>query len=406
MRWDNLRSSGSGEADPVPALIPKGAVVRTFDTPGFRGITFYEVHARSIINRVPGASRVPFEWTINPYRGCSHACVYCFARKTHSYLDLDTGHDFDSKIIVKVNAPELVRRELAAPRWRAAAGRPSIAIGANVDCYQRAEGRYRLMPGILRALIDAAQPFSILTKGSLILRDVDLLAEAAQVTSVGANVSVGFTDERAWRPVEPGTPSPRKRLEVCATLNERGIGCGVLMAPILPYLTDSPRELERTVRAIAEAGATRVTPIVLHLRPGAREWFLSWLSREHPRLMPRYLELYGRGAYAPKAYQEGVAARVRELAERYGIGKSARRPGRTAPPTAPTPTPAPAPTTASAPRAASPASPAPAPSDGAETPSDAASAPSASAAAAGTAALSPGRPARRAKPAAEQLTLL
>lgn len=322
MRWDNLRSSEGGEAGPAPALFPAGTVARTFDTPGFRGITFYEVRARSIINRVPASSRVPFEWTINPYRGCSHACVYCFARKSHSYLDLDTGLDFDSKIVVKVNAPELTRRELAAPRRWAGGARPPIAIGANVDCYQRAEGRYRLMPGILRALIDAAHPFSILTKGSLILRDLDLLGEAAEVTRVGVNVSVGFTDERAWRPVEPGTPAPRKRLEVCATLNERGIGCGVLMAPILPYLTDSPGELERTVRSIAEAGATHVTPIVLHLRPGAREWFLAWLSREHPRLVPRYLELYGRGAYAPRAYTERVVGRVRELAERYGIGRA------------------------------------------------------------------------------------
>ncbi|MEV5410089.1 Rv2578c family radical SAM protein [Thermopolyspora sp. NPDC052614] len=340
MRWDNLRPSATGEGDSAPALIPRGAVVRTFDTPEFRGITFYEVQARSIINRVPGSSRVPFEWTINPYRGCSHACVYCFARKSHTYLDLDAGRDFDSKIIVKVNAAELARRELAAPRWRAAAGRPHIALGANVDCYQRAEGRYRLMPGILRALIDAAQPFSILTKGSLILRDLELLTEAAHVTGVQANVSVGFTDERAWRPVEPGTPSPRKRLEVCATLNEHGVGCGVLMAPILPYLTDSPAQLERTVRAIAEAGATHVTPIVLHLRPGAREWFMAWLSREHPRLVPRYLELYGRGAYAPRAYQERVAATVRELAERHGVGRSAARPahaGSAPPPAAPAP---------------------------------------------------------------------
>ena len=326
MRWENLRSPDAGETGPAPALFPEGAVARTFDTPEFRGITFYEVRARSIINRVPATSRVPFEWTINPYRGCSHACVYCFARKSHSYLDLDTGRDFDSKIIVKVNAPELTRKELAARRRRTGGVRSGIAIGANVDCYQRAEGRYRLMPGILRALIDAAQPFSILTKGSLILRDLDLLAEAAEVTRVGVNVSVGFTDERAWRPVEPGTPSPRKRLEVCATLNERGIGCGVLMAPILPYLTDSPAQLEHAVRSIAEAGATQITPIVLHLRPGSREWFLSWLSREHPRLVPRYLELYGRGAYAPRAYTERIIARVRELAERHGVGRAVRRP--------------------------------------------------------------------------------
>jgi len=139
---------------PAPMLFEQRAVTRTFDTPGFRGMTFFEVQAKSIINRVPDAVQLPFRWTINPYRGCSHSCVYCFARKSHNYLDLDSGHDFDSKIVVKVNAPDLVRKELAAPKWRGA----PIAMGTNVDCYQRAEGRYRLMPGILTALRDAANP--------------------------------------------------------------------------------------------------------------------------------------------------------------------------------------------------------------------------------------------------------
>ncbi|GII58313.1 radical SAM protein [Planotetraspora thailandica] len=332
MRWDNLRlTDHEPQAAPAP-LFARGAVARTFDTPDFRGITFYEIHARSIINRVPGASRVPFEWTINPYRGCSHACTYCFARKTHEYLDLGSGEDFDSKIIVKVNAAELVRKELAVPRW---AGR-HIAMGTNVDCYQRAEGRYKLMPGILAALRDAANPFSILTKGSLILRDLGLLVEANDVTDVGTAVSVGFVDDAMWRAVEPGTPHPRKRLEVCATLNEHGIRCGVLMAPILPYLTDTPEMLDETVRRIAESGAVHISPIVLHLRPGAREWFLAWLSREHPRLVPRYMELYGRGAYAPKAYQERVHREVEALARHHGIGRSSPRAART-PPARPAP---------------------------------------------------------------------
>ncbi|RCG26835.1 radical SAM protein [Sphaerisporangium album] len=348
MRWDNLRlggppessepspargAGGSGQGAPAVPLIARGAVAKRFDTPEFRGMTFYEIQARSIINRVPAASQVPFEWTINPYRGCTHACVYCFARRTHEYLDLDSGRDFDSKIIVKVNAPELVRKELAAPRW---GGHP-IAMGTNVDCYQRAEGRYRLMPGILSALRDHRNPFSILTKGALILRDLDLLAEAAQVTEVSTAVSVGFLDEQVWRAVEPGTPRPARRLEVCATLTEHGVRCGVLMAPVLPYLTDSPAQLERTVRAIAEAGAAHVTPIVLHLRPGAREWFLAWLGREHPRLVPRYLELYGRGAYAPKAYRERVARQVREFAAACGMGRRASSARQAEAPRAPAP---------------------------------------------------------------------
>ncbi|GGO63555.1 Rv2578c family radical SAM protein [Nonomuraea cavernae] len=319
MRWDNLRLTATGDqADPAVPLFSGGAVTRTFDTPEFRGMTFYEIRARSIINRVPAASQVPFTHTINPYRGCGHRCVYCFARKSHEYLDLDAGADFDSKIVVKVNAAELARRELAAPRWQGG----HVAMGANVDCYQRAEGRYRLMRGILAALRDAANPFSILTKGTLILRDLDLLTEAAEVTEVGANVSAGFLDPDVWRAVEPGTPAPHRRLEVCATLNDHGIGCGVLMAPILPYLTDSPAQLARTVREIAASGATHIAPIVLHLRPGAREWWLAWLAREHPRLVPRYLELYGRGAYAPKAYQERVTGQVKELAARHGVGRA------------------------------------------------------------------------------------
>jgi DNA repair photolyase len=242
----------------------------------------------------------------------------CFARSTHTYLDLDSGADFNSKIVVKVNAPELARRELAAPKWPG----EHVAMGTNVDCYQRAEGRYRLMPGIIGALRDAANPFSILTKGTLILRDLDLLAEAAEVTDVGLNVSVGFSDRELSRSVEPGTPSPEARLGICSAFTERGLRCGVLMGPVLPYLTDSPGQLEATVRLIAEAGAAHVTPIVLHLRPGAREWFLRWLGENFPDLVKPYLSLYGRGAYAPKAYQQQIAGRVRELAVRYDVGRS------------------------------------------------------------------------------------
>jgi DNA repair photolyase len=196
-------------------------------------------------------------------------------------------------------------------------------MGTNVDPYQRAEGRYRLMRGILEALRDFRNSFSILTKGSLILRDLDLLQQCAAEASVATNVSVGFIDRDLWRSLEPGTQSPAKRLEVCRTLNEAGISCGVLMAPILPFLSDSPSLLSSTIREIAEAGATHVSPIVLHLRPGAREWFTKWLSEHHPDLLERYGRLYGKGAYAPKAYQELVSGRVFELAERHGIGRAA-----------------------------------------------------------------------------------
>ncbi len=325
MRWDNLRLETGPEDDRLTApLFEQGAVARTFDTPEFRGMTFYEVRARSIINRVPEASRVPFRFTINPYRGCGHACVYCFARKTHTYLDLDHGADFDRKVVVKVNAPDLLRKELSSPRW---AGE-HIAMGTNVDPYQRAEGRYRLMRGILEALRDFASPFSILTKGTLILRDLDLLREAAEVTEVGTSFSVGFVDEELSRLVEPGTPRPAARLEAVRKLNEAGIPCGVLMAPILPFLADDDEHLEETVEAIAAAGATHVSPIVLHLRPGAREWWTAWLQRERPELLPRFRKLYGRGAYAPKEYQAEVGAKVRDLAGRFGLGRNTAREAR------------------------------------------------------------------------------
>jgi DNA repair photolyase len=297
MRWEGLRT-------------------RTFDTPDFAGMTFYEVAAKSIINRVPAQSRVPFQWTINPYRGCSHACRYCFARNTHTYLDLDAGRDFDTQVVVKVNAGTLLRKELAAPRW--AGGH--IAMGTNVDCYQRAEGRYRLMPGIIAALRDFANPFSILTKGTLILRDLDLLREAATVTSVGLSFSVGFVDEALWRSVEPGTPAPRRRLAAVRRLTDAGFAVGVLMAPILPGLADDDQSIEDTVAAIAASGAVSATPLPLHLRPGAREWYLGWLRQIRPDLVPRYRALFGDGSYSPKTYQRELTERVRAAARRHGIG--------------------------------------------------------------------------------------
>ncbi|GAB7041908.1 MULTISPECIES: Rv2578c family radical SAM protein [Catenuloplanes] len=346
MRWANLSAppddgfpqepslGAAPAAPPLPLALPS-AVVRTFDTPGFAGMTFYEVRAKSIINRVPGSSRVPFEWTINPYRGCGHACTYCFARNTHTYLDLDAGHDFDTRVVVKVNAGELVRRELAARGWRG----EHVAMGTNVDCYQRAEGRYRLMPEIIAALRDFANPFSVLTKGTLILRDLPLLREAASVTRVGISMSVGFVDESVWRSAEPGTPSPRRRLDAVAALTDAGFAVGVLMAPILPGLTDTAASIDETVAAIAASGAVSVTPLPLHLRPGAREWYARWIGRHHPHLVPRYRELYRAGSYAPKAYQREVAALVRAAARRHGLDGAAPGAARAvpAPPAEPEP---------------------------------------------------------------------
>ncbi len=319
MRWDNLSitPAGAGPQALLP-LGPAGAVVRTFDTPGFADMTFFEIRARSIISKVPRTSAVPFDWTINPYRGCGHACVYCFARHTHTYLDLDPGHDFDTKVVVKVNAPDLLRRELAAPGWDPA----PIAMGTNVDCYQRAEGRYQLMRGIIAALRDWANPFSILTKGTLITRDLDLLQQAAAVTSVRVSFSVGFVDEAIWREVEPGTPSPRRRLDAVRHFADAGFPVTVLMAPVLPGLTDTDDSIETTVAAIAAAGAASVVPLFLHLRPGAREWYGAWLARSRPELVTRYREIYRDRSYAPKAIQRELSARVNAAARRYGLNRA------------------------------------------------------------------------------------
>ena len=253
---------------------------RTFDTPHFRGIEFIEAEAKTIINHVPG-NYLPFNHTINPYRGCSHACSYCFARSTHTFMDMNAGRDFETKIVVKVNAPEKLHFELAAKRWK---GEP-IAMGTATDPYQRAEGRYRLMPGIIRALIDYRNPFSILTKGTLILRDLDLLQDAAAITDVSTAMSIPTQDDDVWRKSEPGTPHPRKRIDAVRRLNESGIPCGVMIAPILPGITDDPMKLMDVVRAAVDAGATFVTPILLHLRPVVREHFMGWLGETYPELV-------------------------------------------------------------------------------------------------------------------------
>lgn len=303
---------------------------RTWDTPQFRGIEFLEVEAKSIINHVPG-NYLPFNWTINPYRGCSHACSYCFARPTHTYLDMDAGRDFESKIVVKVNAPELLRRELRAKRWKG----EGIAMGTATDPYQRAEGRYRIMRRLIQTLIEYRNPFSILTKGTLILRDLELLAEAASVTTVSTAFSIGTVDEEVWRKSEPGTPHPRKRIEAVRRLNEAGVPCGVLMAPVLPGISDSEGQMRATMQACLEAGATHVSPLLLHLRPKVKEVYMEWLAREYPDLVPTYESMY-RSAYGSKEAQAGFKAKRRALMSSLPGGSGRPRP-RPRPPRPPQP---------------------------------------------------------------------
>ncbi|MBO0715418.1 MAG: radical SAM protein [Acidimicrobiales bacterium] len=291
---------------------------RRVGTGEFRGLEFLEVQARQVINRVPESSRMPFRWTINAYRGCSHACAYCFARPTHEWLGLDTGADFERRIVVKVNAVERVRAELASPRWSG----ELVAMGTNTDPYQRAEGKYRLTRGIVEALSAAANPFSILTKSTLILGDLERLAEAARRTRVRADLSIGTLDEEVWRISEPGTPHPRQRVAAVARLNQAGIPSGVLVAPVLPGLSDRPDQLEEVVNACVEAGAAFVSVVPLHLRPGVAEHYLAWLDAVRPDLVAEYERRYrGRAYLARKDRQELselVASLVARARRRYG----------------------------------------------------------------------------------------
>jgi DNA repair photolyase len=294
-------------------------LLRSVQVPEFPGLTFHEVRAKSALNHVPGESAMPFPWTINPYRGCSHSCVYCFARRTHEWLELDAGRDFDTQVVVKTNLVDVLRKELGRSSWK----REHVALGTNTDPYQRAEGRYRLMPGVIQALADSGTPFSILTKGTLLRRDLPLLVAAARDVPVGLGVSMAIWDDDLHHALEPGVPTPRARLDLVRALTDAGLPCGVFMAPVLPGLTDGLEQLDAAIGAVAAAGATGVTVIPLHLRPGAREWFMAWLAREHPELVARYQQLYARRAYVPADYRTRLAQRVAPLLAEHGLDRQA-----------------------------------------------------------------------------------
>jgi DNA repair photolyase len=316
MRWDAQRLDVD-ELTALPGMPSIRGLLRSVQVPEFPGLTFHEVRAKSALNHVPGESSMPFPYTINPYRGCSHSCRYCFARKTHEWLELDAGRDFDTQVVVKTNLVDALRRELARPSWT----REHVALGTNTDPYQRAEGRYKLMPGVIRALAESGTPFSILTKGTLLRRDVPLLAEAALDVPVGLGVSMAIWDDELHAGLEPGVPSPRARLDLVKTLADAGLPCGVFLAPVLPGLTDGTAHLDDALGAIAAVGATGVTVIPLHLRPGAREWFMAWLSREHAELVPRYEQLYARRAYVPAEYRTWLSQRVAPLLAKHGLDR-------------------------------------------------------------------------------------
>src|SRR5829696_3506106 len=299
MRWES-QTVEPDQQGRLPGY--REAVVRRFDAPEALNTRFHEIRTKSALNKVPGGSRVPFNWTVNPYRGCSHACAYCFARPTHEYLDLNAREDFEQEILVKVNVPEVLRAELAKPSWKG----ETVAMGTNTDPYQWVEGRYKLMRGIWEAFRDAGNPCSILTKSPLVLRDLDLLKQIREVTEVSACLSVPTLDEKAWRATEPHTPNPRARLEAVAELNRNGIPTGILIAPLMPGINDAPEQVARIVELATEADATYIGGNTLFLRGSVREIFFGWLREHRPDLIPRYERLYSRGAYVPEAERRTI----------------------------------------------------------------------------------------------------
>jgi DNA repair photolyase len=277
------------------------------------GIVFEEIECKTIINKVSAANR-HFNYTINPYRGCQHACIYCFARGTHEYLGYDGGRDFESRIIVKTNAAVVVRQELRRPSWK----RELIVLGTACDPYQQAEMKYGITRGILQVLLDFAQPVHMLTKSPSVLRDLDLWSRLADVTDAQVAFSVPTLDEAIWKKTEPGTAPPLKRLEAMRELTTAGVPCGVMVAPIIPGLTDDDAHIEEVVAAAKQHGASFVTPNVLFLKPGTKEWFMPALREAYPHLAGKY-ERYYRGPYAPKDYTREVVAKVARIRERCGF---------------------------------------------------------------------------------------
>ena len=272
-----------------------------------------EITCKSLLNRidVPG---FPFRWTLNPYRGCRHACRYCYARPTHEFWGMNAGIDFDQRVFAKVNAPQVLREELRKPRWQ---GEP-VAIGTASDPYEPAEAQYRLTRQIVEVMTEFRNPVSITTKGVLVRRDVDVLRELYHAADAQVIFSVGSVDEKVWKLIEPGTPSPRARLEAMQYLVECGIPAGVMMAPLLPGISDSAEAIDETVQAAAQHHAQFLSANLLFLKPGSREWFMPMLRESYPHLTPGYQRLY-RNTYAGKDYTESVMSLVDEARRRHRL---------------------------------------------------------------------------------------
>jgi DNA repair photolyase len=280
---------------------------------------YREEPCRSALNRVKG---MMFTWSLNPYMGCVHRCTFCYVRAFERRADRPADERYGTSIRVKVNVVEVLRKELARPSWE----RDSVAVGAATDPYQPAEGRYRLTRGCIEAFAEASNPFSLITRGPMIVRDLDVLAEAARRAKVSVTFSIPTLDEEVWRKTEPSTAHPRQRLRAVTELVEAGIKVGVGMAPILPGISDRPEQLREVVKAAREAGATGVWTNLLFLRPGTREHFLEQLARDWPEQLTHYLELYKGRAYLPNAETTPLRRRVEELAREYGVRDRRVRP--------------------------------------------------------------------------------
>jgi DNA repair photolyase len=283
------------------------------------GPEYREEPCRSALNRVKGMA---FEWSLNPYMGCVHRCTFCYVRAFERRADRPSGDRYGTSIRVKVNVADVLRRELARPSWE-----PEwVAIGAATDPYQPAEGRYRLTRACIEALAEARNPFSIITRGPMIVRDIDVLVEAATRASVSVTFSIPTLDDEVWRKTEPSTAHPRQRLKAVAKLVDAGIKTGVGMAPILPGISDRPEQLREVVKAARESGATGVWTNLLFLRPGTREHFLEHLAEDWPELVPKYRELYGSRAYLGADDVKPVKRRVAALARELGVADRRARP--------------------------------------------------------------------------------
>jgi DNA repair photolyase len=276
--------------------------------------TYQEVRCRSALNRVKGKAYM--QWSLNPYRGCTHGCHYCFARRYHSHLELGAGDQFASVIFVKVNFVEVLRRELDKPSWK----KESIGFGTATDPYQPIEGTYKISRAVIEALRDAATPVGIVTKGPMVVRDIDVLKDLSAVASCRVHMSVPTVDEDAWEKLEPGVAHPMQRLKAVRQLVDAGIDCGVLMAPIVPGFSTHPEKIERTIKAIADSGATSIGAMVMHMDGGTKEHFMAILQREYPELVPMYESLYA-SRYVKKDYEKRVQEVVSLMRQRYGVNQ-------------------------------------------------------------------------------------